>query len=97
MIPDLVFGFIDGCPLTILALIGASLAGVFGAILGGAIGNAITDGIGGAVEGKISQILRKKGVYQERTALRSAVAKMAGVLIGVGLTLIVAWTILGLF
>lgn len=97
LIPDLIFGFIDGTLMTILALIGASFAGVLGAVVGGAVGNVITDGVGGAFEGKLAENLRKKGIRQERTAISVALAKMSGVLLGVGIVLAIAWGIMSWF
>jgi hypothetical protein len=40
---DIIFGAIDTGFLGIMALIGASFAGVLGAIVGGAVGDSITD------------------------------------------------------
>lgn len=93
---DIIFGAIDTGILGIAALIGASFAGVLGAIVGGAAGDAITDGIGGLFEGKIAQSLRKHKIKEARTPLSSSMGKMSGCLLGIGITLTIAWTIIGL-
>lgn len=80
----------------IAVLIGASFAGVLGAIVGGAIGDAITDGLAGIFEGRVAEHLRAHGIEEARTPLSSSMGKMSGCLIGVGITLTVAWSILGL-
>lgn len=73
--PDIVFGLIDNGVLAILAIFGGHFAGVTGAILGGVVGNAITDGIAGILEGYSAEKLRSQLVSEERTMLKSAVAK----------------------
>ncbi|RJS49562.1 MAG: hypothetical protein CIT03_01860 [Methanobacterium sp.] len=93
---DIVFGAIDTGILGVAALIGASFAGVLGAIVGGAVGDSITDGFAGLVEGKIASTLRKHGIEEARTPLSSSMGKMSGCLIGVGITLTIAWTILNI-
>ena len=93
---DIVFGAIDTGILGIVALIGASFAGVLGAIVGGAVGDAITDGFAGLFEGKTAEYLRKHGIEESRTPLSSSMGKMSGCLIGVGIVLTVAWSILRL-
>ena len=91
---DIVFGAIDTGFLGIAALIGASFAGVLGAIVGGAVGDAITDGFAGLFEGKMAENLRKHGIEESRTPLSSSMGKMSGCLIGVGIVLTIAWSIL---
>jgi len=91
---DIVFGAIDTGILGIAALIGASFAGVFGAIVGGAVGDSITDGFAGLFEGKVAEYLRKHGIEEARTPLSSSMGKMSGCLIGVGIVLTIAWSIL---
>lgn len=91
---DIIFGAIDTGLLGIAALIGASFAGILGAIVGGAVGDAITDGIAGLFEGRIAETLRKYGIEEARTPLSSSMGKMSGCLLGIGITLTVAWTII---
>lgn len=91
---DIIFGAIDTGILGILALIGASFAGVLGAIVGGAVGDSITDGFAGLFEGRVAEYLRKHGIEDSRTPLSSSMGKMSGCLIGVGIVLTIAWSIL---
>jgi len=91
--PDVVFGAIDNGFFVIGALIGADFAGVIGAIVGGAAANAITDGFAGLFEGWTAEYLRKHKIEEKRTALSSALGKMAGCFFGAGIVLIIAWTI----
>lgn len=93
---DIIFGMIDTGILGIAALIGANFAGILGAIVGGAVGDAITDAIAGLFEGKISEVLRRYGIEEARTPLSSSMGKMSGCLIGVGITLTLAWTLIRL-
>lgn len=93
---DIIFGAVDTGILAVAAIIGANFAGVLGAIVGGAVGDAITDGLAGLFEGKVSEYLRKRGIEEARTPLSSSLGKMSGCLIGVGITLTIAWTILNL-
>jgi len=93
---DIVFGAIDTGPLTVTALIGASLAGTLGAIVGGVVGDVITDGVAGMFEGKMAESLRRHGIEEARTPLSSSMGKMSGCLLGSGLVLTVAWTLLRL-
>ena len=90
--PDIVFGVIDNGFLVIGALIGADFAGVIGAIVGGAAANAITDGLAGLFEGWTAEYLRKHKIEEKRTALSSALGKMAGCFFGAGIVLIIVWT-----
>ena len=91
---DIVFGAIDTGILGIAALIGASFAGVLGAIVGGTVGDSITDGFAGLFEGRMAEYLRKHGIEEARTPLSSSMGKMSGCLIGVGIVLTIAWSIL---
>ena len=91
---DIIFGAIDTGILGVMALIGASFAGVLGAIVGGAVGDSISDGFAGLFEGKVAEYLRKYGIEESRTPLSSSMGKMSGCLIGVGIVLTVAWSIL---
>jgi hypothetical protein len=91
---DIIFGAIDTGILAVAALIGASFAGVLGAIVGGAVGDSITDGFAGLFEGKVAEYLRKHGIEEARTPLSSSLGKMSGCLIGAGITLTIAWTLL---
>lgn len=93
---DIIFGAIDTGLLGIAALIGASLAGVLGAIVGAAVGDSITDGFAGLFEGKVAEYLRKHGIEEARTPISSSMGKMSGCLIGVGITLTIAWTLLNI-
>ena len=94
--PDVVFGTIDNGILVIAAIIGADFAGILGAIIGGAAANAITDGYAGIFEGWTAQYLRKHKIKEERTAVSSSIAKMAGCFFGAGVVMVVLWTILRL-
>ena len=91
--PDIVFGIIDNGILVIAAIIGADFAGVLGAIVGGSAANAITDGFAGIFEGWTAEYLRKNKIKEKRTALGSALGKMAGCLFGAGLVLLIVWGI----
>jgi len=91
---DIVFGVIDTGILAIVALIGASFAGVLGAVIGGVVGDSITDGLAGLFEGRIAEYLRKRGIEEARTPLSASMGKMSGCLIGAGITLTIAWSIL---
>lgn len=91
---DIIFGSIDTGILAVAALIGASFAGVLGAIVGGVIGDSITDGFAGLFEGKVAEYLRRHGIKEARTSLSSSLGKMSGCLIGAGITLTIAWTLL---
>jgi len=93
---DIVFGIIDTGILGIMALIGASFAGILGAVVGAAAGDAITDGFAGLFEGKVAEHMRKNGTEESRTPLSASMGKMSGCLIGIGITLTVAWTMFGL-
>jgi hypothetical protein len=93
---DIVFGAIDTGILGIAALIGANFTGVLGAIVGGAVGDAITDGFAGLFEGRVAEYLRRHGIEEARTPLSSSMGKMSGCLIGVGIVLTIAWSILGI-
>jgi len=90
---DIVFGAIDTGILGVVALIGASFAGVLGAIVGGAVGDSITDGFAGLFEGRMAEYLRRHGIEESRTPLSSSMGKMSGCLIGVGIVLTIAWSI----
>lgn len=91
---DMVFGAIDTGILGIAALVGASFAGVLGAIVGGAVGDSITDGFAGLFEGRMAEYLRRHGIEEARTPLSSSMGKMSGCLMGVGIILTIAWSIL---
>ena len=78
------------------ALIGANFAGILGAIVGGAVGDSITDGYAGLFEGKMATYLRKHGIDEARTPLSSSMGKMSGCLIGVGIVLTIAWSLLNI-
>ncbi|MCP8310197.1 MAG: hypothetical protein L6N94_01695 [Candidatus Methylarchaceae archaeon HK01M] len=91
---DVVFGAMDTGILAVAALIGASFAGVLGAIVGGAVGDSITDGLAGLFEGRVAEYLRRHGIEEARTPLSSSMGKMSGCLIGAGITLTFAWSIL---
>ncbi len=91
---DIIFGAIDTGILGVMALIGASFAGVLGAIVGGAVGDSISDGFAGLFEGRVAEYLRKYGIEESRTPLSSSMGKMSGCLIGVGIVLTIAWSIL---
>ena len=62
----------------------------------GAVGNAITNGFAGIFEGYVAVKMRKLRIKDERTALSTSCGKLAGCLLGVGVVLTIAWTILGL-
>ncbi len=94
--PDIVFGIIDNGLMVIGALIGADFAGVIGAIVGSSAANAITDGYAGIFEGWVAEYLRKRHIEEKRTAVSTALGKMAGCFFGAGVALVVVWTILAL-
>lgn len=91
--PDIVFGIIDNGFLVVVALIGADFAGILGAIVGGSAANAITDGFAGIFEGWTAEYLSKHKIEEKRTALSSALGKMAGCFFGAGIVLVIVWTI----
>lgn len=93
---DIIFGIVDTGLLGAAALIGARYGGILGAIVGGAVGDAITDGFAGIFEGKASEFLRKHGIDEARTPMSASMGKLSGCLIGVGITLTIAWSILNL-
>ena len=93
---DIIFGAIDTGFLGVAALIGANFAGILGAIVGGAVGDSITDGYAGLFEGKMATYLRKHGIDEARTPLSSSMGKMSGCLIGVGIVLTIAWSLLNI-
>jgi hypothetical protein len=92
---DIIFGGIDTGLMAVGALIGANFAGALGAILGSVVGDSITDGFAGLFEGSVSEYLRVRGIDEARTPLSSSMGKMSGCLLGAGITLTVAWTIIG--
>jgi hypothetical protein len=93
---DIIFGMVDTGFLGLAALIGARYGGILGAIVGGAVGDAITDGFAGIFEGKVAEFLRKHGIDEARTPMSASMGKLSGCLIGVGITLTIAWSILNL-
>ncbi|MBS3165784.1 hypothetical protein J4444_01555 [Candidatus Woesearchaeota archaeon] len=93
---DILFGMIDNGLLAIFALIGAELFGILGAIVGSVVGNAITDGLAGIFEGYGWQRIVKLKIKDKRTALTVAIGKLAGCLLGAGVVLTIAWSILNL-
>lgn len=93
---DIVFGAIDTGVLAIAALVGASFAGVIGAVVGGAAGDALSDGFAGLWEGRMAQYLRSRGIEEARTPLSASVGKMSGCFLGVGIVLVLAWTVIGI-
>jgi len=93
---DIVFGIINTGILSVMALTGANLNGILGAVIGVAIGNTIINGIAGMFEGKVAEYLRDHKLEEERTSLSASMGKMSGCLIGIGITLTIAWTIMGL-
>ncbi|GAH09756.1 unnamed protein product, partial [marine sediment metagenome] len=72
----------------------ANYGGVIGAIVGGAVGDSVTDGFAGIFEGKVSEYLRRHGIDEARTPVSSSLGKMSGCLIGIGITLTIAWSVL---
>jgi len=93
---DITFGVIDSIILGIFALVGANLAGILGAVVGSGIGNSVTNSIAGVFEGEVDAYLRRRNVSTERTPLSASMGKIAGSLIGIGLVLTIAWTIVGI-
>ena len=93
---DMVFGAMDTGLLGVAALIGAELGGVLGAVVGGLVGDSITDGFAGIFEGQASEYLRRHGIEEARTPLSSSMGKMSGCLLGAGVTLTLAWTVIGI-
>ncbi len=94
--PDIAYGIIDNGLLVVASLIGADFAGIIGVIAGVAAANAITDGFAGLFEGWTAEYIRKHKIKEKRTALSSALGKMAGCFFGAGIVLVIAWTILSL-
>lgn len=92
--PDVVFGVVDNGFLVVGALVGADVAGIIGAVVGGSAANAITDGFAGIFEGWTAQYLHRHNIKERRTALSSALGKMAGCFFGAGVVLLIAWTFL---
>jgi len=93
---DMVFGAVDTGFLGVAALIGAEMGGVLGAVVGGLVGDSITDGFAGIFEGQASEYLRRHGIEEARTPLSSSMGKMSGCLLGAGVTLTLAWTVIGI-
>lgn len=93
---DIIFGIVDTGLLGVAALIGARYGGILGAIVGGAVGDAITDGFAGVFEGKVSEFLRRHGIDEARTPMSASMGKLSGCLIGVGITLTIAWSVLNI-
>ncbi len=89
----MIFGVIDNGILVVGAILGADFAGVTGAIIGAATANAITDGLAGIFEGWTAEYLRRHHIYERRTALSSALGKMAGCFLGAGVVFILFWTL----
>jgi len=90
------FGIIDNGILAIFALSGAELFGILGAIVGGLVGNAITDGLAGLFEGYQWQKMSRLKIKSQRTILTVAIGKFSGCLLGGGIVLTMAWSILNL-
>ena len=88
------FGVIDNGILAVFALSGAELFGILGARVGSLVGNAITDGLAGIFEGYEWQKTDKLNLKSKRTALTVAIGKMSGCLLGGGVVLTIAWSIL---
>ena len=80
--------------LAIFAIFGAELFGILGAIVGGLVGNAITDGLAGLFEGYEWQKTKKLKIKDKRTILTVAIGKLSGCLLGGGIVLTMAWSIL---
>ncbi len=93
---DIVFGAVDTGFLGVAALIGTELGGVLGAVVGGLVGDSITDGFAGIFEGRAAEKLRRLGIEEARTPVSASMGKMSGCLLGAGITLTIAWTVLGL-
>ena len=93
---DIVFGVVNTGILSVMVLTGLSLADILGAVIGVAIGNTIINGIAGIFEGKVAEYLRNHKLEEERTSLSASMGKMSGCLIGIGITLTIVWTIMGL-
>ena len=94
---EILFGVIDNGILAVFALSGAELFGILGAIVGSLVGNAVTDGIAGIFEGYEWQKTTELKTKNKRNALTVAVGKLAGCLLGAGVVLTIAWSILNLF
>ena len=94
--PDLIFGAIDNGFLVLAAILGADFAGIAGAIVGSAAANSITDGFAGLFEGWTAEYLRKHRIKEQRSALTSALGKMAGCFFGAGIAFVILWSIFSL-
>lgn len=88
-ISEIVFGAFNTGLITLMALGGFALEGVFGAIIGVAIGDAITEGFSGILEGEVSNILLKYKIKEKIDPLISSLGKMSGALLGGGIVLLI--------
>ncbi len=91
---DIIYGMLDTGIMGIFALTGASLAGIIGGIIGAGVGDSITDAFAGIFEGKTSELLRKRGIVEDRTPLSISMGKMSGCLLGFGTLITIVWTII---
>lgn len=88
-ISEIVFGAFNTGLISLMAIGGFALEGIFGAIVGVVAGDAITEGFSGILEGEMTEILMKKGIKEKNDPLISSLGKMAGALLGGGIVLII--------
>jgi len=84
---EILFGTVNTGLITLLAIGGYRLEGIFGAIMGVAVGDAITEGFSGILEGELADILIKYKIKEKIDPLISSLGKMAGALLGGGIVL----------
>lgn len=85
---------VDTFFLGIAAIIGASFAKILGQSLGQPLKDTITNGFAGLWEGRRAvQYLRKHGIEEARTPLSDSLGKMSGCFLGIGVLLILIWTV----
>ena len=87
-ISEIVFGIANTGLVTLFALFGFKIIGIFGAIIGVAIGDSITEGFSGILEGEVAEILKRYKIREKINPLNSSLGKMAGALFGGGIVLL---------
>lgn len=90
ILADIIFGMVDTGLMVAFSIAGGSFGGVVGAVVGAGVGDAITDAVAGFFEGAVAEKLRKLGIEEARTAIRSSLGKMTGCLFGSGFCITIA-------
>jgi len=85
ILADIIFGKVDTSFMVAFSIAGAGFGGRAGAVVGAGVGDAITDALAGLIEGAVAEKLRKLGIEEARTAIRSSLGKMARCLFGSGI------------